>query len=86
MKLAIVTFTAYNQLHKRGFFEEGLVTSYTLKTRIRHIFCKTAVIHSIEWHDVTKINEVNYGNIPDINPQHEKLIEMRNEKSFEIEK
>lgn len=86
MKLAVVTFTAYNQLHKRAFFEEDILMSYVIKTRIKHKFCKTAVIHNIEWHEALKTNEVNYGGIaPEIDPTHERLIELQNEKSIEIE-
>lgn len=85
MKLAVVTFTAYNQLHKRAFFEEDLLMSYTIKTRIKHKFCKTAVIHDIEWFNASKINEVKYTELPKLDPMNEKLNELNNEKSAEIE-
>lgn len=86
MKLAVVTFTAYNQLHKRAFFEEDILMSYVIKTRIKHKFCKTAVIHDIEWHEAIKLNTVHFElQTIKIDPTHERLIELQDEKSVEIE-
>lgn len=86
MKLAVVTFTAYNQLHKRAFFEEEILMSYVIKTRIKHKFCKTAVIHDIEWHEATKLNTVHFElSTLKIDPDHKRLMEIHNERSVEIE-